>query len=239
MVNASIEEVTLHILKESHNYNKWIYDLIENHLGENILEVGCGIGNNTKYLLENSRKVLSVDINYNHLDFIRNRFKDLDNFKVEFLDIAANCNIIGQRFKTITCINVLHHIKNQNSALMNMYKLLDDAGKLIVLEPALPQIYGSLDRNENCLRRYSKDVIKNVIGNRFKVDICRYVNLVGAIGWFINGKILKRKILSKKQTRIFDKAVPFIANIEKGIPVPFGLSLLCVCEKSCSENSNV
>jgi ubiquinone/menaquinone biosynthesis C-methylase UbiE len=233
MTDATIEEATLHILNESRNYSKWIYDLIKSHLGEYILEVGCGIGNNTNFLLEKNRKVLCVDINHNHLAFIRNRFKNLDNFKAEFNDIAVNGGIIEQRFKTITCLNVLHHIENQNSALMNMYELLDDAGKLIILEPALPQIYGSLDRNENCLRRYSKDDLKNILmDNRFRVDICRYVNFIGAIGWFINGRILKRKILSKKQTRYFDKIVPFTANIEKGIPIPFGLSLLCVCEKS-------
>ena len=232
MSNRSVEELDLQILDECQNYNKWIYALVKNDLSEDILEVGCGIGRITEFLLENNRKVLSIDINNSHLKYIKNKFKDTDNFKSEFNDISSNNKPIDRSFMTITCFNVLHHIKKQDSALKNMCKLLDDDGKLIVLEPALPYLYGSIDKEEYHARRYSKKGIKSVLTkNGFKVGICRYINLVGAIGWFVSGKIFRRKALNKKQAMLFDKVWPLIGSIEKKMVVPFGLSLLCICEK--------
>lgn len=241
MDNTSIKAECLHILKETHNYNKWIYDLYSEYLDEDILEIGCGIGNNTKYLLENNKKVFSIDINSYHLNFVKNRFKDVNNLKVKLFDISSNdTEIITKKFKTITCINVLHHINNQNFALKNMYKLLDDDGKFILFEPALPQIYGYIDNYENSFRRYSKNDIHSIlIKNDFKVDKISYINILGVIPWFINGKILKKKIIHKKQTKVFNKIVPLIRKIEKRIELPIGLSLLCVCTKKKSQNEHL
>ena len=59
----TIEEENLNILKDNINYNKWIYNLMENYLRDNILEIGCGIGNITEFLLQNNRKVLLTYIN--------------------------------------------------------------------------------------------------------------------------------------------------------------------------------
>lgn len=66
----------------------------------------------------------------------------------------------------------------------------------------------------------------------FQVDYCRYLNLLGVFGWWLNGKILKRKIIPKSQMLLYDKVVQFSSRIEKFLPKPLGLSLFCVGRKS-------
>ena len=117
-------------------------------------------------------------------------------------------------------------------ALKNMNELLEKKGKLIILEPALPGIYGALEKTENCFRRYTKKSINNVLTkNGFTVKSCRYTNIIGAVGWFVNSKILKRNVLDAKQMKVYDKIIPFISFIENIINPPIGLSLICVCER--------
>ena len=43
--------LTLFILEGAEAYHRWIFEKISPYLGEDILEVGCGIGNLTALLL--------------------------------------------------------------------------------------------------------------------------------------------------------------------------------------------
>jgi len=54
---------------------------------------------------------------------------------------------------------------------------------------------------------------------------------VGILGWFLNSRILRRKRLSSFQLRIYNLFVPLF-KLEKFFPLPFGISLLAVGEKS-------
>jgi 2-polyprenyl-3-methyl-5-hydroxy-6-metoxy-1,4-benzoquinol methylase len=232
MDKKTIEEETLDMLEGSRNYNRWIYNSIKSCLGKNILEAGCGIGKMTEFLLENEREVLGIDINKSHIARIKEKFAKNKKFRAMLFDISGENILIKGEFDTVVCLNVLHHIPNEENALRNMNKLLNKNGKLILLEPALPWIYGTLDINENCLRRYTKKGVKKLLAkNGFRVEKCRYMNLIGAFGWFIRGKILKKKRLNAGQAQLFDRLVPVIAKIEKIIPVQLGLSLVCICRK--------
>ena len=55
--------------------------------------------------------------------------------------------------------------------------------------------------------------------------------MVATIGWFINGRILKKNLMSSSQILIFDKLIPLLSKIEKKINIPFGLSMIAICRK--------
>ena len=58
----------------------------------------------------------------------------------------------------------------------------------------------------------------------------RYLNALGAIGWYVNGRWLKRSAISAKQARLFNYLVPYL-RWEARRNFGFGLSLLAVGEK--------
>jgi hypothetical protein len=47
-------------------------------------------------------------------------------------------------------------------------------------------------------------------------------NLVGAIGWWWVGKVRGRRVLRAKDTKTFDKLVPFLKPIDGLLTKPFG-----------------
>ena len=46
----------------------------------------------------------------------------------------------------------------------------------------------------------------------------RYFNLFGILGWFVNGTLLRRRLLPARQIGIFNRMVPLFIRMEKIIP---------------------
>ncbi|MCB4755581.1 MAG: bifunctional glycosyltransferase/class I SAM-dependent methyltransferase [Elusimicrobia bacterium] len=225
---------TLRILEGAGEYNTWLFNQCKPFLGRRILEVGSGIGNITKHLLDRDL-VIATDVVEFYLDDLTKLFSHLPNVKIRKLDLLneQGAKQAQKEFgpDTVLCMNVLEHIEKDKEALRNIGHLLPLGGRLVLLVPAHKQLYSKIDENLGHFRRYSKDEIKVGLEKAgFQIRSSRYLNMLGAIGWFINGKILMRKILPSRQLRLFDLLVKLLA-IEKWMPVPFGLSLLTICSK--------
>jgi hypothetical protein len=55
--------------------------------------------------------------------------------------------------------------------------------------------------------------------------------MFGIVGWFLNGALLRRRLLPGKQVSIFNNLVPAFIEIEKIVPTFVGQSLIIVGEK--------
>ncbi|MGB9715569.1 MAG: class I SAM-dependent methyltransferase [Thermodesulfovibrionales bacterium] len=224
---------TLNLLKEADAYNRWIFQKMKPWIGKRILEVGCGIGNITGLLLSYG-KVFVSDINIEYLQIVEKKFKDNPNFQGSIMwNITENpSRDLYNAIDTIVCCNVLEHIEDDESALKKFYQLLPFDGKLIIIIPALKILYNPLDHELGHFRRYNKsEVIKKLKSCSFKILYIDFFNISGIIGWFINGNILKRRFLSRKQIKIFNKFVPILLRLEKIVPSFIGLSIIAVGEK--------
>ena len=128
-------------------------------------------------------------------------------------------------------MNVIEHIEDDAAALRCFHEILEPGGRLILLAPACKALYSKIDAGLDHYRRYSSDELcRKIQGAGFTIESERFFNLPGAVGWFINGKILRRKILPKNQMRLFDMMAPLL-RLEDRIRIPFGLSLLAVGRK--------
>lgn len=223
-----VGERTLKIMETASWYNNWLFSMIKPYLKGEILEIGAGIGSFTHFLSK-SGEVTAIDLNPEYIE----RLQKLIGKKVGFGDIERGKYFFkNKKFDSVICLNVLEHIREGREALSNMNKLLKPRGRLILLVPAHQEAFGSLDKDLGHFRRYSKkQLLEELVNSGFKVYRLRYLNWLGAIGWFVNARILKRKLLPKNQLTIFDKlARPFLI-VEKFIEPPFGLSLLVIAEK--------
>ncbi len=227
----------LETISGSVNYNRWLYNNIKPFLSGDILDVGSGIGNIVKYYSADTdvKKIILSDKSTVALEQLKRKFACLPNYNIEKLDICAevetNNQILG-RVDAITCINVLEHL-DIKKALRNIHKALSDRGVLIIIVPAIPFIYGSLDKltGHNC--RYTKNTLnKNLSETGFIIKKQHYINLFGVITWFLAGRVLKLNKFNGSICKILDKIVPVLEIFEKHCPPIIGQSLLTVCCKN-------
>lgn len=227
---------SLLLLSERYNYNRWIYNNIKNFIGNNILEVGAGIGNITDFIIFKDKLTL-IDVDQSYVDYLSAKysFRNQSNFNVFRVDIQniESSPVTELKYDTVVCLNILEHLENDRKAIENMISLLQPGGRLIILVPALNILYGSMDISFGHRRRYNKKQFKLLVEGQ-NLDIVKfyYLNFLGLFGWYVNGKIFKNKELPEKQTKIFDKLVPFLGLIEKIVKPPLGQSLVLIAQKN-------
>ena len=222
--------LTLSILEEAPAYHRWILDRISPFLGKRTLEIGCGIGNLTGLLLEHG-KVIAADVNEDYLRKVAGEYRDHVNFEGTLLwDIRQTPpESLKGAIDTILCSNVLEHVEDDESVLRRFSQLLPVNGRLIVLVPALKVLYNAFDRELGHFQRYGKEELRQKLTrNGFWIRSLEYFNLFGILGWFINGSLLRRRILPAGQVRLFDRIVPILSRAEKMIPSLAGQSLIGV-----------
>ena len=154
------------LLSERYNYNYWIYNNIQKFIGNNILEVGAGIGNITDFIMfKDKLTLIDIDQNYVHYLNAKYSFRDKSNFsalRADIQDIKSSPLAI-KTYDTIICLNILEHLKNDQKADENMTSLLQPGGRLIILVPALNILYGSMDVSFGHYRRYNKKQLKRFV----------------------------------------------------------------------------
>lgn len=229
-----VGEDTLYRMRLMKNNNKWVFEQIKPYLGNNILEIGSGIGNISKFLAHLNRNLILTDINGSYIEYLRHRF--IGNPKVRIIphDISSIdlSHILPSKIDTVVCINVLEHIKDDDKSLDNIYEILCKSGRLILMVPAIKILYGSLDEKIGHFRRYEKgELVKKLEYKNFAIEKIYYHNLISAMGWFVTGRILRKKLISSFQVKLLDKFIPFFAEIEKRVKIPFGLALMVICKK--------
>ena len=232
--NYDVGEETLYRMKMMKNNNQWLFEQIKPFLGNSVLEVGSGIGNISKFLASLNKMLVLTDIREKYLELLRRRFISNPKVKVISHNICSTnlSEISSFKIDTVLCINVLEHIRDDEAALENIHKILEKNGRLIVIVPALKTLYGSLDEKLDHFRRYEKEeLVKKLEDKNFLVEKVYYHNFISAIGWFVNGHLLKKGVMSSFQISLLDKFIPFSAKVESLTEIPFGLSLIAICRK--------
>ena len=216
-------------------YNRWLHQRFEHWLGRRILEIGSGIGNQTQYFADRER-VLASDIDPFYLETLRTRFNAQTNVRMASfrfpLDSSDRDDLRAEGIDTIVCLNVLEHIENDRSTLQDCAAVLPSGGHLVLLVPAMPALYGSLDRALGHFRRYERTSLAKLLEETgFLVDDLRFVNRVAVFGWWLSSRVLRRRILPKDQLAAFKLLMPLLKR-EESHPPSFGLSLLALARRS-------
>jgi len=224
-------------LQKATRYYNWIRETIRPFLGNRVLEVGCGDGLFTRHLLDRE-KVVSIDVSQVYVQSVLRQFKSNGNHSAFVQDVLdpSFLRLKSHQFDTLVCLNVLEHLEDDLKALRHMRQVLTEGGRVILQVPALPILYGEMDKADRHFRRYTRKELETKLrGAGFMVEQTRFFNFVGTFGWFINGKVLRRKLLPEKQLGFFDRLVPFLAKIESMFPIPFGQSLMAIGRTPVSE----
>jgi SAM-dependent methyltransferase len=228
--SAADEELagTLENLDGAGNYANWIFELIEPHLGDEVLEVGAGHGTFTEMLARTAKRVVACDLSERCADRLHDRFSGDEH--VEVLHGSIDSAATYGPFDSVVLINVLEHIKDDDGALRNVLSQLKPGGRVILWVPAFSFLYSDFDRRIGHQRRYSRTGLRTQLADAgYEVQTVSYVNAVGAVAWLVLARFLRRTPTGGAPVRVFDKYfVPVLRPLERRWSPPFGQSVVAI-----------
>jgi SAM-dependent methyltransferase len=205
-----------------------MFDRLRRWVGRTVLEIGSGIGNLSSFLIDCERLVLT-DTREEYLDRLRQRFAKHAHVRVEQLYLPSeHAAFAGQRFDTIICLNVLEHVDDDIGSLVTIRGMLAPGGRLVLLVPALPALYGTMDRALGHHRRYTRRGLAELLCTTgFTVAHTEYFNLAGVPGWWFAGRVLRRQVIPAGSLKLYDALVPLF-RLERLLPWRVGQSLIAI-----------
>jgi 2-polyprenyl-3-methyl-5-hydroxy-6-metoxy-1,4-benzoquinol methylase len=219
------------MMSRATNYFKWQARLVLPELGRRVLELGCGTGNFTSALLDREA-VIAVDIEADCIEQLKRRHRNRANLSAFVISGRAEClkRFAAFRPDCCVCLNVLEHIEDDRATLNALVSALTPGGRIVLLVPAFPSLYGPIDAALGHCRRYTRQSLHALAqGSGLNLIKAHYVNLPGFFGWWMNSHIFRRQAQSPVQITIFDRyIVPLSAPMERAIRPPFGQSLFAV-----------
>jgi 2-polyprenyl-3-methyl-5-hydroxy-6-metoxy-1,4-benzoquinol methylase len=215
-------------------YDSWIVEEIKPFLGQRVLEIGCGLGN-LLWHFTGCELVVGIENSSETVMEAKKILSDYENVSIHEYSITDPSVLMLQekQFDTVVSLNVFEHIENDDIAMYHSAQLLQPHGYFILVVPAHDWLYGTMDSSIGHYRRYNKKLVKDkAMKAGFRIVHQRYINTLGAFGWFVNGRLFRRSVPPSGQLRAFNKIVPILKTLERVIPPWFGISLITVAQLS-------
>ena len=150
------------------------------------------------------------------------------------LNTFTAADLAGDKIDSVVCLNVLEHIEDDRRVLAELYRAIEPGGVVVVLVPAHPALYSDLDRNLGHFRRYTRELLEQRFRDAgFVIEKSRYFNWVGAVGWYVIGRLLKRPHITKAATRGY-RLVSRMRTLEEPAGFQFGLSTIAIGRRPAS-----
>jgi len=226
------DHLTLQRMAAHRQYNAWVWQKLDPWVGDDVLEVGSGLGTMTRFLLSR-RRIIASEADPGYCEGLRQAFADFPHVEVLRLDLDDSGSPAGRvgAVDTVVCLNVLEHVREDERALSSLAGLLRPGGRILLVVPAFPSLYGSIDRAIGHRRRYGRTEIVDKLGRAgFAVERAEHFNIPGMLGWWLNSRLLRRRAVPALQSRLNDWLVPLL-GWERSLRLPLGLSMLVVARR--------
>jgi SAM-dependent methyltransferase len=190
--------------------------------------MGCGLGAITRRILSSPgvESLLAVDLEPSYLERVSSEVKD-SRLRLACSSAEEFACEEGWYDRAVS-VNVLEHVKDDQAALAVLARALRPGGECAILVPAHPALYSPLDEGLSHHRRYTRRALRELAG-RAGLEPRRIVhwNPLGALGWWLNGRLLKRKALPPRQVALYSRfGLRLSIWLDRLNPLPLGLSLI-------------
>jgi SAM-dependent methyltransferase len=223
---------TLERMNGATHYNEWLGRRFREHMGRRVLEIGAGLGTITQVLESSGCELLiALEVERSYVERLRNRFRGKPHVRPYLSDVALADweSLKAERLDTIVLSNVLEHLPDDAEAVRRFRQILAPGGRVLLLVPALPRLFGAIDEAVGHHRRYTPPSLRAVLEqNGFEVERLEWMNLVGIPGWFLNSRVMRRRTVPRMQLKLYDWLAPWLARAESHVKLPVGMSLFAV-----------
>lgn len=224
---------TLEVFAGTPRINAWMYGHFAAHVRGAALEVGSGIGNLSTHLLEDADRAVLTDVDAAHLRVLDETFGH--RAEVTRFDLGEAPPEAVRRhapFDVVLAVNVIEHVADDHRAVAHLRGLLRPGGHLLAYVPACPWAFGTLDEALGHHRRYTPASFRALLSEAGLVLDAgpRYVNVLGLPGWWLNGRLLRRRTLDPRQVRLFERLVPLL-GLERRWSPPVGLGVVAIARR--------
>ena len=234
---ARVGPATLEGFARAPDFNAWIYGKFRDAIHGDVMEVGSGIGNLSRLVLMDARRVVLTDTEPTYLDTLRRRWGADPRAEIMRWNLneppPSALTAAGPRFDAIVAVNVIEHLSDDHGVVRVLANLLRPGGCLLVYVPACPWAFGSLDVALGHRRRYTAATLEALLRESGLVPTPpRYMNRLGLLAWVTSGRILKMNALPSDAIALFNRVVG-VARIADWLlaPLPLGLGLVARARK--------
>ena len=224
---ATIHTLGLEDLTAARRYRRYLFSQLAPYLGQNVLEVGAGLGDFSAQLIDRERLVVA-DSDPVCVRALEERFSGRPGVEVISGDPAELK--VEPRVDTVVAINVLERLVDDAAALRGMAETVVPGGNLLVLVAGYPQLAGPFDRALGNLRRYTPDGLRAAVEAAGLVpEVVRPVNFLGGLAWWTAVRVGRQGRPTPALVRLYDRLViPAERLLERRVRPGFGQSVLCV-----------
>jgi SAM-dependent methyltransferase len=214
-------------------YVNWITGLLRPYLGDNVLELGAGIGTLSGRLMGRRMRYVACESDSLYLHALRNRFLRTPSVEIRELNPASGADYesLEDSFDTVLCVNVLEYLEEPDVTLAAARRCLKPGGRLLLLAPQGRSLFGSLDRTLGHKQRFSKADLRTMLeAAGFTLERSHHLNKIATPAWWVHSRLLRKRYIGKPMLKLFDKSVWFWKTVDPLLPWP-GLTAVVVARK--------
>ena len=207
----------------------WMFDQFRDALAATAVEVGAGIGTfSTRMLAAGVARLTLIEPDAVCSAELERRFAEDPRVTLVAgpLPPPEGLGDLRSCADAVVCQNVLEHIEDDAAAVAAMAAALRPGGKLVLLVPAHPRLFGTLDHQYGHHRRYDRERLERIVtGAGLTLDDLYSFNLLGIPGWWLKSRRRNARI-DPGSLRAYEALLKLWRPIEDRRRPPAGLSLI-------------
>ncbi len=219
----------LEAMKKATRYNDFLISLIRKYsVGSKTLDHGAGAGTFAKPIADGDMEVICMEPDSG----LRAELEQSGLGVAASLDEIATCSV-----DYAYTLNVLEHIRDDQTAIHDLYRCLKPGGQFLVYVPAFQILYSQMDRHVGHFRRYRRKPLIRVLQSAgFDVSAAHYVDSLGFLATLVYRLVGNRSgSVSPGSVALYDSMIfPLSRIIDFLSAGSFGKNLTIIATKPSS-----
>ena len=208
------------------NWKAYWTSRVRQYVHGEVLDVGAGIGSNTRLLLNDQvLRWLCLEPDPALVGRLNAALRDrCDTLVGTVADVST-----ATRFDCILYIDVLEHSADDRAELATAARLLAPGGRLIVLAPAHQSLFSPFDKAIGHFRRYDRRSLLAAAPPGLPLERIGYLDICGLMASLANRLVLSQSMPTERQILFWDRVIiPCSRPLDRLTRYRFGKSILAV-----------